>query len=391
MFSPGEKTPRVGKVSIDIHGKSYRLRFTYPEGKSHSPTIARVSPEGWVTTMKAAQLINRDIDLGDFDPTYARYSPRHAKKLEIAQVKKSKQYNLLEIWEGYKERNKDRIAASTQKKKWKVFDRLITSTPEALLDTTKASDFVDFLLETYARGTLDALLAGTLYPAVNEAVERKDIDSNEYPSVNFKSSAKKNIECFEPDEVKAIIEAFYLDTFTHPNSKNKHSYYAPMVEFLALTGCRPSEAHALTWDDIKQKGGKTYIRFNKAYTHGISMPHTKTREVRLFPCNDQLQVFLQRIPNTRNDNNLIFPSVNGGFIRQTNFRNRTWKSVIDGLVKQGKIEKYLKPYALRHSFITRMVRESVDVATIASLVGNSAKIIIENYLASRRDFDLPEL
>ena len=391
MYSEGQEKAKIGNVQIDIKGSSYRIRFTYPQGARHEFTIASVSPEGWTTAIRAAQRINRDIDLGDLDDTYARYSPRHAKKLEIAKIKQLTNKSLLEIWEEYKARNIDRIAASTQKKKWKVFDKQLDNTPRDLLDTSNASQFIDHLLNTYSRGTLDALLAGTLYPAINEALKRGDIQSNDYPSVKFKSKSKSNIECFEPEEIKAIIDGFYSNEFSHPNSKVSHSYYAPMVEFMALTGCRPSEVHALTWDDIKRKNGKTIIRFNKAYTHGVLMPHTKTREVRLFPCNEQLKQLLKQVPVIDNSNSLIFPSVNGGYIRQTNFRNRTWKIVINGLARQGRIERYLKPYALRHSFITRLVREGVDVATIGALVGNSAKIILENYLASRRDFDLPEL
>ena len=391
MYSEGREKAQVGKVKVDIHGKSYRIRFTYPQGTRHSFSIARVSLEGWTTAIKAAQLIDRDIDLGDFDDTYARYSPKHAKKLEIAQAEKLEKTSFVEIWEQYKDRNKDRIAKTTQRKKWKVFDRYLANTPKEVLTTDKAKEFIDYLLNIYARGTLDSLLTGTLYPAINEAIERDEIKSNDYPSVKYKSKNKSNIECFEPDELKAIIEAFYSDEFSHPNSRFKHSYYAPMVEFLALTGCRPSEAHALTWNDIKRKKSKTFIRFNKAYTANTAMPHTKTREVRLFPCNQQLIDLLNQMPKISNPNNLVFPSTNGGYISQTNFRNRTWNTVVKGLVKQGKVDRYLKPYAIRHSFITRMVREGVDVASIASLVGNSAKIILENYLASRKDFDLPEL
>ena len=248
-------------------------------------------------------MINRDIDLGDFDDSYARYSPKHARRLKIRQEEKAIKRSLKTIWEDYKERNQDRIAKTTQKKKWKVFDKYISITPGELLNTDKANEFIDYLLENYARGTLAPLLAGTLYPAINEALERNEIDSSDYPSVKYKSKAKSNIECFEPDEIKVIIEAFYSDEFSHPDSRFNHSYYAPMVEFLALTGCRPSECHALVWSDIKNKNDKTFIRFNKAFTAGISMPHTKTREVRLFPCNQQLNELLDKIPKTTNKNN----------------------------------------------------------------------------------------
>ena len=87
----------------------------------------------------------------------------------------------------------------------------------------------------------------------------------------------------------------------------------------------------------------------------------------------------------------IFPGINGGYISQNDFRRYNWTTVLKGLVKDKKIEKYLKPYCLRHSFITRLIREGVDIKTVASLSGNSPETIMKHYLASRRDFDLPEL
>ena len=59
MYTEGQKKAKVGRVQVDIKGKSYRLRFTYPEGERHEISIARVSTEGWSTAIRAAQLINR--------------------------------------------------------------------------------------------------------------------------------------------------------------------------------------------------------------------------------------------------------------------------------------------------------------------------------------------
>ncbi|MDJ0647768.1 MAG: hypothetical protein QNJ60_03600 [Xenococcaceae cyanobacterium MO_188.B19] len=58
---------KIGKVTLDINGDRYRLRFTYPKDKRQQLKIAQVSDEGWALALKAAQLVNRDIDLGDFD------------------------------------------------------------------------------------------------------------------------------------------------------------------------------------------------------------------------------------------------------------------------------------------------------------------------------------
>lgn len=396
MYLNGQKDGRVGHVSIDIKGKSYRLRCTYPQGARHEIMIAKVSDEGWVTAVKAAQMITRDIDLGDFDDTYARYSPKHARKLELAQKKANKEYSLKDLWENYKEAKKAIVAKTSQNNGWKALDRLLSKLPPEALDLKTPEKLLEEALQIYAAGTFDRLLVD-LYGAVNLAVEQGKINKNPYQGVKkdmnalTKANKSKKSECFEDGEVEIIIEAFKKDTFKNPKSAYSDSYYAPYVEFLALTGCRPEEACALTWDDIKFKKDRTYIRLNKVWSKGVLLPHTKTKEIRLFPCNAQMTAFLARCPKTGNPNNLVFPSTEGGYIDHHNFRNRYWARIVKGLVAQGKIYQYLKPYCLRHTFITRLIREGVDPATVAAIAGTSTEMIVKNYLASKRDFEVPEL
>ena len=260
MYSEGQEIAKVGRIQVDIKGKSYRLRFTYPEGNRHEFSIARVSDEGWVTAIKAAQMINRDIDLGDFDETYARYSPKHARKIAIAKQEKTKEYNLKELWEIYKESNKNRVAKTTQKSNWTQFDRFLEKVDSKLLQLNQAKFFIDKLSSHYATSTLATNFRTCLHPSINQAIKQGLIENNPYSKIELPKIPKKAIECFEPDEIKTIIEAFYQDTYVPKSSRYKHSYYAPMVEFLALTGCRPEECYPLTWDDIKQKKDKVFIR-----------------------------------------------------------------------------------------------------------------------------------
>ena len=228
----------------------HRIRFTYPKGRSHELRIAQVTDDGWLTALRAAKLINQDIDLGIFDDTYAKY-------------------------------------------------------------------------------------------------------------------------------------------FYNPkSSRYKHSYYYTYVSFLSLVGCRPEEALALVKEDIRVKGNRTYIRFNKSYSKGILLPHTKTHEIRLFPVNEQLKALLSIIPK---EQNLLFPGVKGSYINHHRWRESNWRRVVNGLVDDGLIESYLKPYSLRHSFITRLVREEVDIATIGRISGNSPETIIKHYLAAKDSFNIPEL
>ncbi|MEM8721684.1 MAG: tyrosine-type recombinase/integrase [Cyanobacteria bacterium P01_G01_bin.39] len=391
MYSKGKERAKIGKVTLDINGDRYRLRFTYPKGKRHQLKIAQVSDEGWALALKAAQLVNRDIDLGDFDESYARYSPTHAKALELAQEKKTKTYTLVQLWERYKDLNKDRIAQTTQNNLWKDCDRYLYQADKQLLELNKAQEFVSYLQGKYAVSTIATLFRSCINPAVNAAVSAGLITANPFKSINIPKPQKKPIECFEPKEVKAIIAAFYSDEYNPKSSRYQHSFYAHYVELLALTGARPEEIVALKFDDIKRKGGKTYIKFSKAYSKGILLPHTKTKEIRLFPCNKQLKDVLKSIPQRQNSNSLLLSSIEGGYLNHANFRDDNWRVVLKGLVEDKKVEKYLKPYALRHSFITRLVREGVDIKTVATLSGNSVATIIKHYLAAKQDFNLPEL
>ena len=391
MYTEGQKKAKIGQVSVDINRGKYRIRFSFPKGKRHYLRIAQVTPEGWATALKTAQLINRDLDLGCFDETYARYSPTHAKALELAQEKKTKTYTLVQLWERYKDLNKDRIAQTTQNYLWKDCDRYLSRTDKQLLELNKAQEFVSYLQSKYAVSTIATLFRSCINPAVNAAVNANLIAANPFKSINIPKPQKKPIECFEPDEVKAIIAAFYSNEYNPKSSGYLHSFYAHYVEMLALTGARPEEIVALQFNDIKRKGGKTYIKFSKAYSKGILLPHTKTKEIRLFPCNKQLKDLIKSIPKRNNPNNLLFSSVEGGYLIHNNFRDDNWRVVLKGLVEDKKVEKYLKPYALRHSFITRLVREGVDIKTVATLSGNSVATIIKHYLAAKQDFNLPEL
>ncbi|MCU0544685.1 MAG: tyrosine-type recombinase/integrase [Oscillatoriaceae cyanobacterium Prado104] len=170
----------------------------------------------------------------------------------------------------------------------------------------------------------------------------------------------------------------------------KYGTYGYYVGFLALTGFRPEEAIALTWDDLKQNEKGSYIRVNKAHSKG-ELKATKTYDSRLFPCNVQLSEFISKIPKISNKNNLVFPSNRKDYIDQHNFLSRYWHPVVWELFDRGEISQYLPCYNLRHSFITRLVRDGIDPATVAKLAGNSPEIIMKHYLSARNDVVLPEL
>ena len=210
------------------------------------------------------------------------------------------------------------------------------------------------MLENYKAGTLRPVL-GDLNAAVNLAVQSGVIKSNPYQHLKLPKKIKKPIECFEDNEIKEILEAFKSDRYVSPYSASKHSYYYHYICTVTFTFARYEEIIALTWDDLKEKGGNTYLRISEVYSKGFIQP-CKTKEIRLFRCNEQLTEIINNAPRIENKHNLIFPSVRGEYIHHGNWRKRYWKPIIDGLVRDCKVHKYLKPYCLRHSGITRLIR-----------------------------------
>lgn len=197
-----------------------------------------------------------------------------------------------------------------------------------------------------------------------------------------KVASKKEIKVYSKEEISLIIHTFR----NNPN----HSYYADLVYFRFLTGCRPSEVIALTWDDIIYNDDKTYIRFNKRFVDGILKEGLKNRKpFRYVPCNDQLQLLLSQIP--RRHSHLMFPAVQGGYLDNNNLVKRHWNIVVNGLVVIGKLKYHIPFYDQRHCFGTIVCRQTTDLKTVANIMGNTPEVLQKNYLANDDCFKLPEL
>ena len=367
---------KIGRVSFKPRGNSIRIRFAYPANSNREFTVATNTDEGLLKAIKVAQLINRDIEMGEFDDTLARYSPSHAKALQIV----NKPPSLLDLWASYKTLNCNRVSPTTIKAKWTMFDRVLNNSQ--YLELNQSEQFVKEQLAHYSLSTLQNLFSNCLNPAINLAVKQSKIGTNPYVLPSIKQ-IQAETDCYETDEIEAILEAIRLNTYCSVKSAYKHDFYYSYARFSALTGARPEETVALTRSDYNR-----YIRFNKAYSNGVLLPYTKNKTIRLFPVNKQLGELLEQIPS---ETGLLFPGVKGGYLNHNNFRRRVWQPVVNGLIEDDVLDRYLPPYNLRHSFITRLVRAGVDIKTIAALSGNSADVILKRYLKADKGFELPEM
>ncbi|MBE9056416.1 tyrosine-type recombinase/integrase [Sphaerospermopsis sp. LEGE 08334] len=362
------------------------------------------SDSGINATVSICQEILVDYYRGNFDSTLVKYGlvkPDTPKLTEIISLPTgdNSEPNLLEIWEDYKALKSNETSAISKENKWRIIDNCLSQCSSNCLLLSNADKLLESLRTKYADTTIK-MCFDLLSSAVNLAIKLGKIKRvNPFvPLVSLlKLPKKKIIKSYSKAEIKIIIDAFKSCRFDSDKSAYPSSFYAPIIEFRFLTGCRPSEAIALTWDDIKDNGDKMQIVFNKrisARNKKNKIPEHGTKngiEARIFPCNKQLTEFIRSLPTIPNENNLVFPSYNGDIFHIDNFSKRIWKKYVETLVELGEVKEYLPFYDQRHTFITHVVRNGIDLATTAGVSGNNPKTIINNYLATNNDIELPEI
>jgi len=306
----------------------------------------------------------------------------------LQSAEKPSELNLFLLWQRYKVAKANLVAPTTQKGDWSEVDRALNFVSFECLEfsASSASLFLTELLERYAASTVRKVLLyarAANHWAIEEELLAKNFYSRLFKSIPKSQRSGRSRKCFEKEEIEHILASFATNEFVSKFSVHFHSHYRGYVEFLVLTGFRPEEAIALEWSDIKN----SRIIVSRAYSQGI-LKTTKTYETRTFPVNSQLSKLLEALPRTQN---LVFPSAEGGYINQHNFGERYWKPIVKKLVVAGKVSEYLPTYNLRHSWITRILRSGLDIATVARLAGNKPDTIMKHYLAAKvQNLVLPE-
>lgn len=180
-----------------------------------------------------------------------------------------------------------------------------------------------------------------------------------------------NIDIFRVKEIYPILEA--LNEETHSKRRGKHKQYYLYAQFLWLTGCRPSEAVALKWENVDLV--KRRIKFCEGQVNAsgkiIKKKGTKTVELRYFPINSELENLLLSIPHRKG---YVFLNAMGKPISQQAF-SRVWSYVLDAMGLRHRV-----PYQLRHSMISYHANNDFPIQKLAEIVGNSEEIIREHYL-----------
>lgn len=182
---------------------------------------------------------------------------------------------------------------------------------------------------------------------------------------------EEEVDIFSVAEIEQVLEAFKNDTYSR--FRGKHSQYYQYAYFCWLTGCRPSEAIALKWENIDLTKKRIYFCEGQVNASGkiIKKDGTKTEDGRYFPINGGLENLLNSIPRHKG---YVFLNAANKPISQQAFC-RVWKTLLDAMGVRHRI-----PYQMRHSMISYHANNDFPIQKLAEIVGNSEEIIRKHYL-----------
>jgi integrase len=199
------------------------------------------------------------------------------------------------------------------------------------------------------------------------------IDANPMDGVKLPSGRRSNVY-YDEGEIARILEAV--------REERGEGDFA-LVQLLALTGMRKSEAFALRWSDLRDD----MIRVERA-----EFGTTKNGEDRVVPMHPHLSAVLSQwkelCPAT--DLGLIFPQRGRGLLDEPKRRRRAklrqdgrddlrWFRTLVARVVPEKTPTH-PVHALRHSFGSFLAQRGTYQAAIMSLMGHRTTVASQRYL-----------
>jgi len=151
---------------------------------------------------------------------------------------------------------------------------------------------------------------------------------------------------------------------------------AVLVSVLAYAGLRPGEALALTWGHIRER--TMLVERAVALGELKTTKTARTRSVRLLaPLAADLREW--RIAQGRpSDPALVFPGRHGDL--WTDDAWRYWRRrVFTPATNATGLDSRVRPYDLRHSFVSLLLAEGANVVEIARQAGHSPTITLSTY------------
>jgi integrase len=310
-----------------------------------------------------ATRINSDYSLGQFDDSLARYKPKSAA------IEPVETLTVSELWHKYCAYKSPKWKAKTKDYYLSILGHHVANMPQ---DWSKPLPIRAWLLEHTSEGMAVRIL-NTMQAIINWAIRCRLLPAQQNPFEQMgkdigASQRPSPANAMSVDEVQQVVDAFY--------SSSTWSHYGPYLEFLFLTGCRPSEAVGLCWEQISPDCRSITFDRSVVWINGKTVKNhlSKNNRAREFPCSDRLRDFLLSLrPVATRGNALVFGG--GKPIDYDQFSRIAWKRIVDPILGRPST-----PYSCRDSFITDQIAKGKPPAIIAKWVDNSIAMIEGKYL-----------
>jgi integrase len=149
------------------------------------------------------------------------------------------------------------------------------------------------------------------------------------------------------------------------NIPKKHR---PIFLFMMATGCRPSEARALSKSDIQGE----WVIFQNAFGRNEELKNVKQEKAEGFPLTEEIQQILDEQP--KNLTQWVFPNPTTGEPYSKNI-NKIWNKACD----KAQVPRINLYHATRHSFACQLLNNGVDKSIVSRLLRHSDPRMIERY------------
>ena len=380
-MSPRRKTRNAsGTVAIVVRGGTLSLRFR-TQGQQFRLALGLPNThECYQLAQAKASEIQRDIALGEFDPSLKKYRP--------APVIPS--FSTPELFEKFIE---FRLDAGTSEQaisaRYKPLLANLKRFPSDICTPEQAKDFIEVIRNRQSPRIANQTL--TLLKAfANWAVENEYRDENPFHRIRPIKGGQpvQNRTPFTIEEISQFFAALVANPKTAP-------YHDFCLALLSL-GVRPSEAIGLRWQHVNiDKGTVTICESLSRGGDGNSAGYarqrrtTKTGNSRTLPLSPLLlEALSTRRPSDWQPDDLIFLTPKGPPIDDRRFRERIWKRTC----KAAGIP-YRPPYTSRHTLLSHGIEsKGWTLPQAAKVAGHTnTRMIAERYGHALETPEFPEV
>ena len=161
--------------------------------------------------------------------------------------------------------------------------------------------------------------------------------------------------------------------------------FKPIIKFLMLYGCRPSEAIAVQLDDVNLIE-KTILIRRTVNSDGLLVERTKTNKIRSLPILDEILSTLEKEIKNRIGKGYLFINHDNGGKRFTIFQlDKMWREA----TKSAGLSGFKLVEGTRKSVTDNALKKGIDLETISGALGNSPKVLLKHYGQISANRNLP--